>query len=484
MSIRSKLLAIAAVSALTAATAIPASALENEFHGMFGLRATNSNYVNGGGTGYLFSSAGVADGVTTKNWVEQRARIFYSAKANDTLKLVTAFELDSTWGKDSYTVDRANGGSALGADTINLETKWVYLDFNVPSTPVNVKAGLQGLNDSYKGLFVGAGADAAGVVVTAPAGPATLTAGWFRLDDRTVAPVATTATSVNITNTSGNAGNVTFTDGKKTRDLFLVDGKIAITKDIKVGGSYYMVMNNGSQQSATNANVPAAAITTSTDYLLHVLGANVAAAVGPASLDGYFLYEFGNMNTTKQHINSFAANVAGKVKIGSLGAVKANLLFVDGGNSLGGKTSNQFININNETSAAFSENGLGGSFGNMFLLVRNSGVSTNDQYIAYESSNRGMGILGGSAGFDATITDKLFVNSNAGILYTAKKQNNKNSCQGLEINTEVGYKVYDNLTASVQGAYVFLGSFYRNGGIGSTRPSDPYVGRIQLSYVF
>src|ERR1039457_6014362 len=232
MSIRRKLLAIAAVSTLTAAAAVPAMAFENEIHGAFGVRAVNSNYlgyqVNGSGTGYLLGgNAGAgsgavgsalvarADSTLTENFIDQRARIFYSAKASDNLKLVTGFELDATWGKSSYAVDRNNGGAALGADNTNLETNWFYLDFNVPSTKVNVKVGLQGLNDAYKNLIVGGGADAAGLVVSAPVGPATLTAGWFRLDDHVATPsyVGGSAVAGFIPGASTSA-NANFSDGK------------------------------------------------------------------------------------------------------------------------------------------------------------------------------------------------------------------------------------------------------------------------------
>jgi hypothetical protein len=41
------------------------------------------------------------------------------------------------------------------------------------------------------------------------------------------------------------------------------------------------------------------------------------------------------------------------------------------------------------------------------------------------------------------------------------KQNGTNY-MGTEINIETGYKLYDNLTAKVQAAYVVLGGYYKN----------------------
>jgi hypothetical protein len=495
MSFKKKLLAITAAGALTAVAAVPAMALENEFHGMLGIRAINSNYHVGGGTGYLNITG---DSATTKNYVEQRARLFYTAKANDNLKLVTGFEIDSTWGKSSYTVGRANEGGALGADTVNLETKWVYLDFNCPLTGTNVKAGIQGLNDAYKGVFVGGGADAAGIQLSKGFGPVTFGLGWFRLDDRTTT-ASTTTNGVNngyIVNASGNTANVAFTDGKKTRDLFITDIKVSPSKELKLGASYYYVNSDNAQTDATQALATSVASGTGYDYDLHVLGFNAAVNAGPASIDMFGLYEFGakyNLGSgVRSHINSFAGNVAAKVKAGSAGTFKVNGLYINGG-------TNAFVSINNETSAASSESALGGAFGNMFILVRNSYLTTNDQYLVYDSSNKNQGLVGGSIGFDANLTSKVFLNTNVGFAAVAKDTavkpvrkdsagttTNASNYLGTEANVELGAKVYDGLTASIRGAYVWLGDYY-HGTATSTinpNPANPYTATIALSYTF
>ena len=477
MSLKKKLMVVAAGTALTAGMAVPAMALENEFHGSMAVRATNANY-NTGATGYLFGNTNVSDSATTKNWVEQRTRLFYSAKANDNLKLVTGFEIDSTWGKSSYVVGRGNDGGALGADSVNLETKWIYLDFNEPATGANFKAGLQGLNDAYKGIVVGGGADAAGLLVGKAFGPVSTTVGWFRLDDRTSYGAVTSATGGAVTGALP-ATTATSSNGKATRDLLLLDAKYALSKDIKVGASYYFLNSDKAASNNAVAVVPSTA-SAAADYNVHMVGLNAGAAVGPVAVDGFALYQFGSNDTAaaNKHVSAFAANVAAKMKVGP-GTAKIAALYVSGG-------SNGFININNENSAAFSENSVN-ALGNMFLLVRNSQYTTNDQYIAYSSDNLGMGIIGGSVGYDAKLTDKLYANVNAGMLATAKEQAGRESkYQGTEINAEVGYKVFDALTASVQGAYVILGDFYKNQGTlpAGTDPSNPYVARVILSYVF
>jgi hypothetical protein len=460
MSIKSRVLAIAAVSALTAATAVPAMALENEFHGMMAVRGYNSNYL-AGTAGRLNIDA---DTTTSRSWVEQRARLFYTAKANDNLKLVTGFELDSYWGKDSYDslATRRNSGGALGSDSVNIETKWVYLDFNCPITGANFKVGMQGLNDSYKGLIVGAGADAAGIQISKAFGPATTTVGWFRLDDRNTA--------------TANAGKV-------TRDLWMLDGKVNVTKDIKVGGSYY-VLNNDNVASAGIPPLSTGVANVPVDSIVHILGVNAAANLGPVAIDGLGLYEFGNAAAGggSTHINAFAAAVGAKVKAGPA-AVKVNGLYVSGNNSksFGG---NAFVSANNTTSTVTSENGLS-AMGGVYLLIRNPKETTNEQAIIAESSNQNQGIIGGSVGVDVAV-GKVFANTNVGMAFTAKKADNRNTFMGTEINAEVGYKMYDNLSASIRGAGVFLGDYYNNSStlhVG-TDPSNPYEAQLVLAYTF
>lgn len=91
MSIKKRILAVAAAGALGALAAVPAMAFENEFHGSYTLKYFLSDYENGGG-GRIDPTA-TATGNTTanlkaNNYFEQRARLFYTAKANDDLKLV------------------------------------------------------------------------------------------------------------------------------------------------------------------------------------------------------------------------------------------------------------------------------------------------------------------------------------------------------------------------------------------------------------
>ena len=498
MKIKNKILAATAVGALCAAAAVPALAFENEFHGMFLTQGIASNLYNGTTGSVAPNNMNLH---TNKTFVDQRVRLQYIAKASDDLKLVTHFEIDGRWGDNSYAVGR-NQGMALGGDNVNLETKNVYLDFNCPITGTNVKLGLQGWTDAYKGVFLGN--DAAGLALSKKFGAGTYGFGFFRLDDSR--------------RTSGINGTVEpagYDIGKPTRDFLYLDAAYALSKDAKIGASYYYYNDDVSvlTGSATTSNT---SFTTNNNTFvarniqLNMLGVNGSANVGPVTLDGFFLYQNGvlrNFSARSQHQSAFAYNLGAKVKAG-VGTVKANILYTSGSNLAGSNYSSSFISAMNETSSAYMESGIF-SGANSCLIFRGNGYRTSntDQSIVADPSYRGAGVAAAFIGYDGAM-GKSFFNVNTAFVMAAKKQYtsyfagaynspyaNKAQYLGTEINAEVGYKLYDNLKASVQGAYVFLGPQFEGAAtvypgtttlksIGGDYPNNPYLGRVIVSYAF
>ena len=440
-----------ATAAALGATAVPALALENEFHGMFRVRGIVSNLDDYRSAFFdATDSSGIAKPLKnpgTRSFIEQRARLLYTAKANDDLKLLTHFEIDSRWGDSSYAVGRNQGG-AIGADSVNLETKNVYLDFNIPSTPLNVKVGIQPFVDSLKGVFVNA--DAAGALATARFASGEAAAAYFRYNDTL------------------SAGSTT--PGKATRDFFVVDGKYSLSKDTRIGASYYGVLDD---RSAGFKNQ------------IHTIGVNGATTVGPATIDGFLAYQTGDVGSSEQDLQAFAANVGTKVKAG-IGTARANFLYISGDGNPGSGTRNDFQTI-----------GSPGAENNFFaaetllLLPHKTSLNTY-RGIIWDLNNRSQGVIGGFIGYDANLTDKLFANANAGFAATAKNNGNKpagssgSQYLGTEISGEVGYKLFSNLTASVQGGYVFLGDYFKGTAVDDPGkdPEDPYTARIVLSFLF
>jgi len=480
MSFKKTILAVAAVGALTAATAVPAMALENEFHGLYRLFAFETNAETGGSAFNLNQHA------RDTFFVEQRARLMYIAKANDDLKLVTHFELDSRFGGQdtsrsatgavnatSNKYPNGDGGS-LDADRVNLEMKNIYLDFNVPATPVNMKVGIQPFNDAFQGVF--GNFDGAGAVASAKIGPFTPTLGWFRIGDNNYFG----KNLVSTTNTSANPnGQSEILPGKQSQDLIVVDGKFAITKDIVVGASYYNVQND--RGSAAAVSDP-----TTTYELLHMLGVNANVKVGPAALSGFVAYQFGDYTGTRD-LSAFAASAIAKVEAGP-GKINGSALYLSGQKDRSATATGDF-----KAFRQLDSTGTVSYFNpsNMWLLVRNGQTINSSTAIGGTDLTKGnAGLIGFFGGYEVAL-NKLILSGNAGYAMVDKKGTATSSSIGTELNATVGYKVYDNLTASFTAAYLFLGKGENSrtasatllpGGVRDA--SNPYMTNIQLNYVF
>jgi len=435
-----KKLVILGAAALTAAAAVPALAFENEFHGMYKFMGYESNVFNG-------VNAKLRDNAGSGWHAEQRARLQYIAKANDDLKLVTHFELDSRFGgKDTTTpyLGAGNDGGNLDADQLTLETKNVYLDFNCPITGTNVKVGLQPWADSYQSLFLLA--DMTGINATKKFGAATGSLAWFRFDD----------------NTSGadKAGNL-------TADLIVLDGKFAMNKDITLGASYYNVQND------TGTTSPAYEI-------LHMVGVNADIKAGPATIKPFAAYQFGEVNGNGD-INAFGLGVVGNVKTGPSGKVNFAAVYLSGDDN----TSGDQDGWQNVADAQTYFNAA-----NMWLIVpTGQGINSLTSVIGRDLNNNNRGLMGLFAGYDGTV-GKVFYNANLGYAQTAEERTGEDGTIGTEINAQVGYKLFDNLSVSAAAAYAMLGDNIA-GTPGSntftnspTKIDDPWMLNTQLSYAF
>lgn len=436
MSVKKTMLTVAAVTALTAATAVPAMALENEFHGMYRVYGYLTNAETGGTTFNL------SDDAQNSFFAEQRARIMYIAKANDDLKLVTHFELDARFGGQTAGKYQTNDGGGLDADQVTLETKNFYLDFNIPTTPVNMKVGLQPFNDAYQGVF---GAfDGTGAVASAKIGAFTPTVGWFRLSDN---------------NYVASTGSL---PGDYTADLWVVDGKFAVNKDLSVGASYYNVQND--ERTATTTAF-------ANDYeLIHMFGLNASAKIGPAAVSGFAAYQFGDA-TGGDDLGAWAAAAIAKMTVGP-GKLNLSALYLSGDDSPDAGDQDAWRQL--------ATNGAVSYFNpsNMWLLIRNGAMINSSTAIGGTDLTKGdRGLLGVFGGYEM-VMGKAFMNANVGYGRVNEDQGADSSSIGVEANATVGYKVYDNLTASVTGAYLFLGDALTEDA------DDPYLANIQLSYLF
>ncbi|WP_277057278.1 hypothetical protein [Trichlorobacter lovleyi] len=496
-----QMLTIAAAGALTAVTALPAMAFENEFHGLY---IFNANFTNMGlsgdfnpGTYNATANTNWGDKRKMQNFLEQRVRIQYIAKASDDLKLVTHFEINNRFGNSN---DVNGGGADLDTDGTNIVTKHAYLDFNVGKS-FNTKLGLQPYKDTIKGIFIDA--DAPMVLTTSKLGNYTLGLGFSRFADD-----------------NANAGTGYLKDnnlGSATKNLFVMDNTFAFNKDTKAAFSYYLLADNaGSPASAFNAltsntNNSAYILGTHTkdqSIMLHTLALSGETKVGGINLSGFAAMQAGNqkgmLNTGasaghNRQFHGWAANVAANMKIGP-GTAKTAFLFTSGNNST---DAGQYKGWVSTSVNSYNESG-------MMIVARNTynSPTSADGYIRRDVQN--IALL--TAGYDAQLTDKFNLNTNVGFAWAPSSDTapydrttnlagaaagagrNGSDFMGTEINLEAGYQLYKNLKLQAQGGYMILGGYYKNSTLKTgftaanvanvTDPENPYTMRLQARYSF
>lgn len=476
MKCNKKFLAVAAAGALTVATAVPALALENEIHGAFTSFYDLSNYSAAGNNAYETNptnARGLVDGAPTENYFVQRVRLGYTAKASDNVKLVTQFELDYNWyGNSSYTTERGSGG-AIGSDSVNLETKNLYLELNYPSY-VNAKIGMMGNTDAFKGVIFDA--DMAGLLFSHTYANAGVNLGFFRWND------------------TWDWSNDT-TLGKKTADLISLDAKYNVTKDVKVGAAYYYIQDNRPNGDTISRPIPAPtagldpAVTgqladgtnvyfpgtfqevnnPANSAKVHTIGLNAEGVVGPVTLNGFALAQFGDRSATEK-AKGYALNLGAKMALLG-GTARSEFNYVAGGK-------HALYNAAAGTEA-------GGYYDSeLIFLGRDKNATTIDNAIVYDVSNYGQGVILGSLGYDYTFTDRLSGSANAGFAAIANDDNpsyagGDSNYLGTELNAEANYKLTPNVTLGARGGYVFLGDYFKG-----LNADNPYDLKIIAKYAF
>jgi hypothetical protein len=98
----------------------------------------------------------------------QRIRVQVNFIINEYLQGVWGLEATNTWGR-TVGGSGAESGGAMDADGANIVTRWAYLDWLIPNTPVQVRMGIQpvALPSTRIGTPV-LSTDIAGVVVSSP----------------------------------------------------------------------------------------------------------------------------------------------------------------------------------------------------------------------------------------------------------------------------------------------------------------------------
>ena len=458
MKQRSLKVSVAALAAL-GCMGSAAYAMEHQFNGLLRIKGDFTNFDQAGG-----NDASGLNKLSYNNlgksffYTEQRARLKYTGKFTESVKLITQFEIDSRWGDTSQDVVKSGGrnfGGAMEADQVNLETKNVFMEFKVPYLPTVARVGIQPVDDMYKGIFVGT--DAAAFTTVTTLDKTVLNLGWVRgYDNKNFNGSTSTIPAIPGNSGAQDGKSVDKVPGRYSLDAFMFDATYNISKQFKVGGSYYLTYENLS----AGYNV------------LNTLGVNASYNFGPGVIDGFLLYQIGdnpanNFGQVGQKVTAFAANVGGKVKAGP-GTARANFLYASGDDGKGAVHAFQGLNQlgDGNTTSTFPA-------AQMTMLITNTKYAANtDRALINTITNYNMGVMGAFLGYDVDI-DKAFVKANLGMAATArenqtfKPKNQKtgtfnSNYIGTEINAEVGYRISENLTASLVSGYVFLGDYYKD----------------------
>jgi len=221
-----KFLMVAAVGALALLMAVPASAVDFKFSGEWRVRfydgvniGFNKDAVpSGSGSQFLNTQAGPnARGAQ----IRIRPR-FDASDDNQNIQAVWRIEVgDVEFGNGGGAFNNTNFGNPIGsstsrigngtgggggADGINVETKWAYLDFAMPfGVPARVRAGIQ---PWYlpKGIVVDD--DAAGLMFYGKQGMVSWNAAWFRPSSGMATNPGLASGNVICNNVGGVAGAV------------------------------------------------------------------------------------------------------------------------------------------------------------------------------------------------------------------------------------------------------------------------------------
>jgi hypothetical protein len=220
----------------------------------------------------------------TAHYAQERARLRFESRTEN-VGAVAFFEIDFRYGDSQYAVARNQGGG-LEADSINLETKNLYVWFKpMPNMTVNV--GLQNFNDSFRGIILGY-ADMAGVFVTGKYEPIDYRLGWAKFGAGT---------------TPSGAGGVGATlPQDKDVDFYALEVHGSPMKDLRAGLNLYYI------RDTQNTSIGGVTFTAPDNVL------NIPAIAGLKSINSYYVGFDGSYTFNPFTVSGFALYNFGKIE--------------------------------------------------------------------------------------------------------------------------------------------------------------------------
>lgn len=426
---------------LVAAVAATAMA-DTNVAGYFRARGHVGNYAN-------YGTPVIQADNPTSSYVEQRLRAKIGI-GTENVKAYYFAEFDQMWGDSSPSGTRGSG-AGLGADTVNLETKNMYLWFKLPDTSFDFTVGLQAQTDSYANILFAA--DMAGVTTTFKFAPVDFRLGTYKFYE----------------GDTNEADDV---------DLYIAEAKLSPAKDVKVGLNLYFLKSGKGAIGTT----PAVGADTGS-VKVYTPGVDFSAKAGPATLSGFALFQTGkveNPGSTTVDISAFAGDVRADMNVGS-GKLFVEALYISGGD-------NNSVKYKSIVGAAdWAPTQVFYNRTGMMILFPNTDAINTATPLSINYSNGGRGLTHFAAGYSQKLGDKISGKANIGYLAASKLQLGHAAYQkkamGIEVNASVDYNLMKGLDVGIGAAYAWLGDFYAVAP-GATEYDNPYDVVARLNYAF
>ena len=385
------------------------AALENEFGGYWRSRFIYMDNFDGKDSDSVF-------------FVDQRTRLFYTAKFNDNFKFVNKFEFNSGWGDTTKAEASAAGlgaGGDLGADGKgNFRIKNSYADFNV-GPMFNARVGIQDFTVSRGFIFDD---DAAGIMVTGKFGNITVPLVWMVLDDNDVTGWDVAKASNQNQNLLAAMAAVKVNDAMTFTPFFV----------------YHIINDSVLVEDSKN----------------WYLGVDADLKFGDVTVWGTAIYNGGQVD-----------DIDNKAYLGAVG--------VDAGLVHG-----QFFYASGDDGKDATENtAFTPAPGRSYYWSEIMGLGVFDDFVSNGSPADGISnVWAANAGVTIKPIDKLQID--ADLWYAALAEDNTAGDKelGWEIDGKIGYNLYENLTAEAIIAYLISGE--------ATGDEDVMEAGVRLSLKF
>ena len=364
-------------------------------------------------------------------YVTQRMRMYFNFISSENLKLVYKNEIDFQWGDSAFKTGRNDGGG-LGGDTVNLETKNIYLEFMVPDTPVKATIGLQGV---------------------------TLHKGWFISDDVSAARFDMNFDPVSVTTYVALADGTERGDIDSSNDDWQIVASGAYkaeNMDARLTFGYERLPNDDTTNPTPNNDNP-----DSNDLFLVMGEFNmsfdmfsffVIAGKNFGEADGK-----GNDTATNRNYDGYMAHVGGNVAL-DMATIRAQVIYASGDDE--GDFDDDFRQMNGQT-FSWSE-----------LMSDGYTYDSNPANNQIGGSNHPSNMYAVNIGADFKPTDTTTIKLDAyyiGMVEDRTVAGSKEDEIGVEIDARLTQKIYDTLSLTLVGAYLFAEDGY---GLYNGDPGD------------